>query len=210
MSPDERPTGPLQSEQLPLDDADGLDVVDAELLDDPDDMTTEQLAEWLRATVRPAPAAAAGPAELTLTQAADAVGVSRRTLHRRLAADELPGAHKGGQAGSWLIPWPALLAAGYNLTTPADDPTSSTTTPRPTSSTPTPDAHELDELRERLADAERRAAVAEAVAAERQRLILAHELNLTELRAQLVERTQAHPAQDSTPQRIRWWRRSSQ
>ena len=108
MSPDERPTGPLQSEQLPLDGSDELDVVDAELLDDPDDMTTEELAAWLRDTARPAPAGPGRPAELTLTEAAKAAAVSRRTLHRRLAADELPGAHKGGPNGSWLIPYTAL------------------------------------------------------------------------------------------------------
>ena len=169
------PDEPLQREQLPF-DPDGNDVVDAVLVDD------------------------AGPAELTVADAAAAVGVHRRTIMRKLDAGLLPGAYKDGPTGSWRIPWPALLAAGYDLTTPADK--------VPTSSTPalTADADLLDELRAQVAALQVRAQVAQAVADERLRTITVQESALRDLRAMLPAVTPA-PAPESTTPARRWWLR---
>jgi len=119
--------------------------------------------------------------ELTVTEAAKAAGVDRRTIRRRLDADDFPNAHRdtgkqGPGSGPWLIPVEDLLAAGLKLHQPSgpDEPTTDTAT-----------AHAETEatLRAALADAVRRADVAEAVAAERERVIEAQALALRALRA---------------------------
>jgi hypothetical protein len=117
--------------------------------------------------------------ELTVTEAAKAAGVDRRTIRRRLDADDFPNAHRdtgkqGPESGPWLIPVEDLLAAGLKLHQPTgpDEPT-----------TDAANAHAQTEanLRAALSDAVRRAEVAEAVAAERERVIQAQELALRAL-----------------------------
>jgi len=57
---------------------------------------------------------------LTLTEAAKATGVSRKTLRRRLDAHEFPNASRldgpaGDSSGPWVIPIADLLGAGFTL-----------------------------------------------------------------------------------------------
>lgn len=53
------------------------------------------------------------PVKLTLTQAADACGVSRSTIKRKHKNGEFPNASQSAD-GVWAIPVPDLLAAGLN------------------------------------------------------------------------------------------------
>ncbi len=111
---------------------------------------------------------------LTVTEAARASGVDRRTLRRRLDGGDFPNAHRaagnqGPESGAWLIPVEDLLRAGLSLEsrTGPDVPTAS------------PDGRsEQASLRSALAGALRRAEVAEATAAERERIIEAQEIAL--------------------------------
>jgi hypothetical protein len=102
--------------------------------------------------------------ELTITEAAKATGVDRRTISRRLDADAFPNAHrdvgKQGQpeGGPWLIPIADLIAADLPVYAP-------------TKADPEPKATDDTDFRIALADALRRAEAAEAVAAERDRTI---------------------------------------
>jgi excisionase family DNA binding protein len=114
---------------------------------------------------------------LTVTEAAKAVGVDRRTVRRRLDGGEFPHAYRdagreGPETGPWLIPVEDLLDAGLNLRDPAE--------PEHAGEGASGDS-ETDELRAALADAVRRAEVAEARAAERDRVIEAQELALRTL-----------------------------
>lgn len=65
--------------------------------------------------------------ELTLTEAATAAGVSRKTIRRRLDADEFPNAQRldgpaGTATGPWVIPVTDLLVAGFALNAPDTPP----------------------------------------------------------------------------------------
>lgn len=121
------------------------------------------------------------PPTLGLAEAAKACNVSVSTLRRR--KDILVAAGAIVTPKGWLIPIPALVSLGYlGSTTPPGD-TSQDTPMAPTSTPPTDDPHatalvELDSLRSRLADAEQRAAVAEAIATERERVIQAQAATL--------------------------------
>ena len=88
---------------------------------------------------------------LGLNEAARAVGVSRRTLERRLKAGTLEATKD--TAGAWVIPLVGLLEAGFQLRAveePAEE---------PTPDAPTPLGDERDQLVAELAEA--RAAIAE-------------------------------------------------
>jgi hypothetical protein len=102
---------------------------------------------------------------LTVSEAADATGKSRRTIGRLLDAGQLDDAERD-DAGTWRIPVDALLAAGLALHAPSA-PDETPTNSRPTLALPPSEPAALDELRAELADWRRRAEVAEAVAAER-------------------------------------------
>ncbi len=103
-------------------------------------------------------------ANTTITEAAEATSRSRRTIGRMLDAGQLEGAHREGDGGSWRIPVEALLAAGLTLHAPEPPEPAPPTPARPSPvGTPTDDV----ELRAELAEWQRRAEVAEAVAAER-------------------------------------------
>jgi hypothetical protein len=153
--------------------------------------------------------------ELTVTEAAKATGVDRRTITRRLDDDAFPNAHRsdgklGPDTGPWLIPVADLIAAGL----------------RPYAPTPAeaePKATGSADLRGALADAIRRAEVAEsrrelaehdrdaarAVATERERTIAALNVAVRALEAGPV-RTPAKPLPPPSlpPARRRWWSRS--
>lgn len=114
--------------------------------------------------------------------------VSRKTLQRALDKDKFPNAYRadgpaGEGSGPWLIPLADLLAEGFTpgggrTFSDAPDATAEGTQPHtpigPQGShgeTSLMDATsgELEELRSKLADAEKRAAIAEAIAEERER-----------------------------------------
>ena len=92
---------------------------------------------------------------LTITEAARATGVDRRTLRRRLDGGEFPNAYRdtgtqGTGSGAWLIPAEDLVQAGLSLDAPTGP------APSTVSSLDQPD-QEL--LQSALADALRRAEV---------------------------------------------------
>jgi hypothetical protein len=141
-------------------------------------------------TVKPALSAVAGvmtpPAgvpTLGLAEAAKACGVSVSTLRRK--RPEL-SAHGAAQtANGWRIPVTALIALGLMDRTTDTRHESQHDTPMTPTTTPPADAliAQLDALRTALADAERRAAVAEAVATERERTIQTQAMALRMLEA---------------------------
>lgn len=113
-----------------------------------------------------------------LTQAAKACGVSVSTLRRR--KDQLVAAGTKITDKGWQIPIPALVSLGYlSGTTPASDtPPQKPMTPpveHPLTSPVMPPveipSNELETLRLKLVEAETRAQVAEAISAERERII---------------------------------------
>lgn len=112
---------------------------------------------------------------LTVTEAARASGVDRRAIRRRLDSGEFPNAYRdvgsqGPETGPWLIPVEDLLRAGLTLRAPmAPDASILTSFGR---------SEQESLLQSALADALRRAEVAEATAAERERIIEAQELAL--------------------------------
>ncbi|MGX5718360.1 hypothetical protein [Arthrobacter sp. MAHUQ-56] len=113
---------------------------------------------------------------LGLAEAAKACGVSESTIRRR--RPELIAAGAVQDNRGWRIPVPALIELGLMDRTTApdtpdtsDSPTAPGQGPVTTPATQTPLAPLLEALREKLADAEKRAAVAEAIAEERERII---------------------------------------
>jgi hypothetical protein len=115
-----------------------------------------------------------GQPELTVTEAARAVRVDPRTIRRRLGRGDFPNAHRDGgkegpDTGPWLIPVTDLLGAGLPLHAPEPD--------EPTILRVESEAA----LRLALADAVRRAVVAEAIATERERIIEAQGIALRAL-----------------------------
>lgn len=118
-------------------------------------------------------------AVFTLGTAAEATGVSKRTLSRRIADLIEHGARKNDATGQWEIPIGALFAAGFRVnapqSAPQDNPPQATVRATPSaipSATPEVDElrAELDAMRDRAHDAEVRAARAEADAAGANRL----------------------------------------
>jgi hypothetical protein len=109
---------------------------------------------------------------LTLSEAVDACRVSRSTLQRRKS--ELIALGAQITPTGWAIPIPALVQLGLlDRTTPAETAAPAAPAPSPTpASEPSTDTRvlltdEVARLRAELAEAKQRAAVAEAVAAER-------------------------------------------
>ncbi|GAA4375598.1 hypothetical protein GCM10023166_26910 [Paeniglutamicibacter cryotolerans] len=109
-----------------------------------------------------------------LAEAARKCGVSVSTLRRR--KDALVDAGATVSDKGWQIPIPALVSLGFlgSTTPPPDAPVTTAVQPATTPPADIPrdtSLVELESLRARLADAERRAEVAEAVATERERTI---------------------------------------
>lgn len=123
----------------------------------------------------------------TFAEAVEVTGKSRSTLHRKREMLRQVGAHQDA-AGVWSIPVSALVACGL-LDAPDTRKSVSDTTVRPpndTRVTPPDDtrgSEEVEQLRRALAEAEKRAEVAEAQAAERDRLIEAQSRALALLEA---------------------------
>jgi hypothetical protein len=119
-----------------------------------------------------------------LAEAAKACGVSVSTLRRKRTDLEAHGAAQ--TAAGWHIPITALIAVGLM----------ERVTPPPAPDTPHDGVTgELEALRAKLAAAEQRAAVAEAIAAERERVIQTQAMAL-----RMLEATKAPaPAQTDSP-----------
>lgn len=145
--------------------------------------------------------ALAGGPTLGLAEAAKACGVSVSTLRRKRPDLEANGAVQTDKG--WRIPVTALIALGLmGRTTDASHDALHETPVTPTK-TPHSDAltEELHALRSKLADAEQRAAVAEAIAAERERMIESQAMALRMLGAGASKpREDAHDVrQDDVP-----------
>lgn len=146
----------------------------------------------------------AGGPTLGLAEAAKACGVSVSTLRRK--RPELLAHGAAQTANGWRIPITALIALGLmDRTTDArhESQHDSPTTPATTAPTDALTA-QLDALRTALADAERRAAVAEAVAAERERMIQTQAMALRMLEASKTPATSmptapTEPAESPVP-----------
>lgn len=129
-----------------------------------------------------------GVPALGLAEAAKACGVSVSTLRRK--RPELAAYGAAQTATGWRIPVTALIAVGLmGRTTDAHHETRHDAPVQPVMTAPIVTgggdalAAELDALRGKLAEAEQRAAVAEAVAAERERIIQAQAMALRMLEA---------------------------
>lgn len=177
------------------------------------------------------------PVKLTLTQAADACGVSRSTIKRKHKSGEFPNASQSAD-GVWAIPIPDLFAAGLNPGRPSP-PDNTTQVSGPGTATslthvdpplgpssepivPLP-MSEYIALREALASATANEQAARQVADERQKALddlrrIVHrqltELPTGEKPAAEVESTTQHTVVDlrepSSPHREskrRWWQR---
>lgn len=102
---------------------------------------------------------------LTLTDAADACRVGRKTIRRRLDAGLLPNARRrdgaaGPETGPWEIPATDLIAAGFALHTP-DEPAPVPELEPGSVPMVTVPLVELDRMRTAVADAAHRAEMAE-------------------------------------------------
>lgn len=112
------------------------------------------------------------PIIVGLAEAARVAGVSESTIRRRRVELQALGAVQGSKG--WKIPIPALIELGLMARTTAPD---EVVPPETSQVTPVEDvmtgdtASELEALRKALAAAEQRAAVAEAIALERERII---------------------------------------
>lgn len=213
------PTTDTPDAHLPGRDAHALaHVGDPAAQAHPPEAGTAGTSGWAspRAPTDPPTDVAAGPPtparpRLSVSAAARACGVSRRTIHRRLAEHAFPGAVQA-EDGTWSIPVEDLLAAGLQLHAPAP------CAPIPAQGDeqgihlPAQEVGSLraalDAAERRAADAERRAAMAEAVASERGRALAALELALRALQpgplpSPAVEATGNAPVS----LRRRWWRR---
>lgn len=143
----------------------------------------------------------AGGPTLGLAEAAKACGLSVSTLRRKRSELEANGAAQ--TAKGWRIPVTALIALGLMDRTTDAHHESRHDSPM----TPTMTSHDealiaqLDALRTALADAERRAAVAEAVATERERTIQTQAMALRMLEASKTPATPTtpEPAESSVP-----------
>jgi hypothetical protein len=124
------------------------------------------------------------PTVVGLAEAARVAGVSESTIRRR--RDELQALGAVQTAKGWQIPIPALIELGLMARTTAPD---ELAPPDTSHETPVEDvmtgstASEVEALRGALRAAEQRAAVAEAVAQERERIIEAQAQTLRMLEA---------------------------
>nr|AFK88687.1 hypothetical protein [Acidipropionibacterium jensenii] len=156
---------------------------------------------------------------LSMAEAARACGVSVSTVRRHRDALVAHGATR--HDASWVIPLSALISCGLMpRVTPPDAPSPNNVAPAMTSHGDAPLTGEVQELRERLANAEHRTELAEAIAAERQHTIDAQRIALRALEPGSTHNSPAtdEPAtareqppgpepSDSRPHRRSWWRR---
>lgn len=138
---------------------------------------------------------------LTLSAAATATGLSQSTL-RRKRAEMLKAGARQTEKGAWEIPVPVLIQLGLMPATTAPDspPVESVeaftapTTQTPMETLTAPLRAEVEALRAELAEAKQRAAVAEAVGIERERLLQAKQ-EIISVQAQALRMLEMAPEQ---------------
>lgn len=136
---------------------------------------------------------------LGLAAAAKACNVSESTLRRK--RPELLAAGATQTAKGWAIPVPVLVQLGLmdrTSSAPADSPQKGHHGVTVQGFTEAPTDSVVEALKAQLAEAEKRAAVAEAIAAERERIIEAQALALRMLEAPKQE--QPAPVQEPAAQ----------
>lgn len=156
-----------------------------------------------------APDVAQDPAEvgserpwLSISEAAEAAGLDRRSIRRRLDAGRFPKARRDDVDGRWLISVTDLVAAGLKLHAP----------------TPGDEADEdpdtVDDLRTALVDERHRRELAEVerdaareIAAERAEALADARLALRALMPAAEAIPPPVPASETSPRR-RWWRKA--
>lgn len=136
------------------------------------------------------------PPVVGLAEAARMCGVSVSTIRRKRG--ELSEYGAAQTAKGWHIPIPALIAVGLMENTTPPDEAPPLDTPDTLHVTPAQGGRdtlqaELEALRSLLVEAERRAAVAEAVAAERERIIQVQQMSL-----RMLEGTKAGTPQEGS------------
>ena len=156
-------------------------------------------------------------AELTLSEAAEACGVSRSTMRRARESGRLPRAHQRRGDGGWLVPVTDLLRAGFTLTTPneygeAALEQSGMSGAEQTVSTP---VDELITLRTRLAALEAESAgLKELVRSKDQTIAALETRSAVDLRESAgaevdVREIPAQPVPARPVPARRWWKRST-
>jgi hypothetical protein len=148
---------------------------------------------------------------LTISEAASACGVNRRTIRRRLDAGAFPSAYRDEAVSQgpapWRIPVEDLLGAGLR----PHAPTPPTEAAEGVSPGPVTAPGEVERLRAELAEERARRRVAEAVAEEREKALEDARLALRALTAGPPEpapETPASPPPETISGRVRrWWRR---
>lgn len=143
---------------------------------------------------------------LTLSAAATATGLSQSTL-RRKRAEMLKAGARQTEKGAWEIPVPVLIQLGLMPATTAPDspPVESVeaftapTTQTPMETLTAPLRAEVEALRAELAEAKQRAAVAEAVGIERERLLQAKQ-EIISVQAQALRMLEMAPEQPQVSQ----------
>ena len=160
---------------------------------------------------------------LSVAAAARACGVSRRTIHRRLAAQAFPAATQT-EDGSWQIPVEDLLGAGFHPHAPSVEvPTPARPNDKGAHAPVLGGTPEVGTLRAALTEAEHRATaaehratLAEAVATERLRTIDTLSTALRALQpgpapekraAETAEEPPAAAKGQERAERSRWWHR---
>lgn len=138
--------------------------------------------------------------ELTLSQAVQLIGKSKSTLSRAIKSGRLSATRNAD--GTFSIN-PAELLRAFPHETPRYEPKQGS---EPLHATVVASAEqaEISALRDELAKAKQRAAVAEAQAEERVRALEASDRTVAHLRSLLPPATPQHPA--PAPSRS-WWRR---
>ena len=139
---------------------------------------------------RPSMSAVSDPPErpsLTLSEAAEACGVSRSTIRRKREAGDFPNAYRAGPDTAWRIPVTDLLGAGLKPGRPSPPDPVSELDERVRAATVTLPKAELDALREQLHNERTRALVAEARLSERAETVDALKEALSEARQRAIE-----------------------
>lgn len=140
-----------------------------------------------------------GGHRFTLTEAAEACGVSRDTIKRRRAAGRFPNAAKDAQ-GAWRIPVGDLLADGLHPNAA-----------RPTQPEGEPQGHALSPPQDgRVRELEAEVRMLRAVLDERERALQIAERALAALPAPAAEPAPMPQAPQPAPARPRrWWHRQT-
>lgn len=147
---------------------------------------------------------------LTLSEAAAACGVSRSTIRRKHETGAFPSAWKDSE-GAWRVPVEDLLGAGLRPGRPSPPDALSGPNEQAPSTTVTVPLSEWDALRQRAADAERLAEVAQVRVIDLDRALVTAERALLMLGSTaLAGGRTPHPDEgraDISPPRPSRWRR---